>query len=165
MYVSQDIAECIARAAHDQGKILVFTNGCFDILHLGHVTYLESAKKLGDILIVGVNSDASVQRLKGTTRPIIPAPDRARLISALRAVDYTCIFEEDTPLRLIHRLQPDVLVKGGDYTPNTIIGADVVQARGGRVVVLPFLQGQSTTRIIERICTVYSISVPPYHKQ
>ncbi len=151
MLVSRTLAEEIALALRKTGKTLVFTNGCFDILHVGHVSYLEAAKRLGDVLIVGVNSDDSVRRLKGASRPINPESDRAMLLSALKSVDFTCIFEEDTPLNLITALQPDVLVKGGDYTPETIVGADVVWTRGGRVVVLPFVAGKSTTNIIHRI--------------
>ncbi len=151
MTVSRTLAEEIASALRKTGKTLVFTNGCFDILHVGHASYLEAAKRLGDVLIVGVNSDDSVRRLKGASRPINPEADRAMLLSALKSVDFTCIFEEDTPLNLITALQPNVLVKGGDYTPETIVGADVVWTRGGRVVVLPFVAGKSTTNIIHRI--------------
>ncbi len=136
-------------------KTIVFTNGCFDILHIGHVTYLAEAKKLGDVLIIGLNSDESVRRLKGSpngiARPLNDEKDRAAVLSALRSVDYVCIFGEDTPLDLITVLKPDVLVKGGDYTPETIIGTDVVQHHGGKVVVIPFVQGKSTTNIIEKI--------------
>jgi rfaE bifunctional protein nucleotidyltransferase chain/domain len=157
MLLSQPLAQTLSIELRKAGKTLVFTNGCFDILHLGHTTYLEAAKKLGDVLIVGVNSDNSVRRLKGTIggveRPVNSESDRAAVLSALRAVDYTCIFDEDTPFELISALLPDVLVKGGDYTPETIVGADVVRSRGGRVVVIPFVEGKSTTRIIERIHT------------
>lgn len=157
MLLSQPLAQTLSIELRQAGKTLVFTNGCFDILHLGHTTYLEAAKKLGDVLIVGVNSDNSVHRLKGNAggveRPVNSQSDRAAVLSALRAVDYTCIFDEDTPFELISALLPDVLVKGGDYTPETIVGADVVRSRGGRVVVIPFVEGQSTTRIIERIHT------------
>lgn len=153
MLISRDIAVQLCKELHAQNKRIVFTNGCFDILHLGHTTYLEAARNLGDVLFVGVNSDASVQRLKGTSRPINTEFDRANVLSALRSVNYTCIFDEDTPLELIRALQPDVLVKGGDYTPETIVGADVVTARGGQVVVIPFVEGKSTTRIIERVRT------------
>ncbi|MBD1208020.1 MAG: D-glycero-beta-D-manno-heptose 1-phosphate adenylyltransferase [Ignavibacteria bacterium] len=155
MLLSRTLARTLSAELRKQGKTLVFTNGCFDILHVGHTTYLEAAKKLGDILIVGVNSDDSVRRLKGKSggveRPVNSQSDRAAVLSALRAVDYTCIFDEDTPFDLISELMPDVLVKGGDYTPETIVGADVVRSHGGRVVVIPFVEGKSTTSIIERI--------------
>ena len=132
-------------------KTIVFTNGCFDILHVGHVTYLEAAKNLGDALVVGVNSDASVRRLKGKSRPINPEKDRAAVLSALRCVDFVVLFEEDTPLRIITALKPNVLVKGGDYTPDTIVGADVVRSGGGSVVTIPLVAGKSTTAIAEKI--------------
>lgn len=151
MYITQALAQQIMTELRSQGKTVVFTNGCFDILHIGHVSYLEAAKKLGDVLLVGVNSDDSVRRLKGASRPVNSEFDRAALLSALRAVDYTCIFEEDTPLNLITLLRPDVLVKGGDYTPETIVGGDIVRGHGGSVVVLPFVEGKSTSLIIERI--------------
>ncbi len=151
MLLSRSLVEALAAEFRALGRTIVFTNGCFDILHIGHTSYLEAAKKLGDILIVGVNSDDSVRRLKGASRPINTQHDRATLLSSLRAVDYTCIFTEDTPLKLITDIQPDVLVKGGDYTPETIVGADIVRERGGHIVVLPFIEGKSTTRIIERI--------------
>jgi rfaE bifunctional protein nucleotidyltransferase chain/domain len=155
MLISQALAQTIATEIRNEGKTLVFTNGCFDILHVGHTTYLEKAATLGNILLVGVNSDASVRRLKGgkagAERPINTERDRATVLSALRSVDYTCIFDDDTPLDLIELVQPDVLVKGGDYTPETIVGADIVRARGGRVVVIPFVEGKSTTQIVNRI--------------
>lgn len=133
------------------GKTCVFTNGCFDILHIGHVRYLTQARQLGDMLIVGLNSDASVTRLKGPSRPFNPAHDRAGILSALEAVSFVCVFEEDTPYNLIAALQPDILVKGGDYQPDTIVGADIVRNRGGKVIVLPFVEGRSTTSLAEKI--------------
>ncbi len=135
----------------DGGFRLVFTNGCFDLLHPGHVDYLERARALGDALVVGLNDDASIRRLKGRGRPVNPLADRARMLAALRAVDMVVPFSEDTPLELIRRLEPDVLVKGGDYRIEEIVGAREVQARGGEVVVMPFLEGYSTTALIERI--------------
>jgi len=129
----------------------VFTNGCFDILHAGHVQYLEQAKKLGDILVVGLNSDASVRRLKGENRPINKQEDRALVLAALEFVDYIIIFEEDTPYELIKIVNPDVLVKGGDWKETDIIGADIVQAKGGTVLSLPLRPGLSTSKIIEEI--------------
>ncbi len=132
---------------------IVFTNGVFDILHAGHVTYLAAARAEGDILVVGLNSDESVTRLKGPERPVNTCEDRAAVLSALRAVDHVVVFEEDTPQRLIEALLPDVLVKGGDYTRDTIVGADLVEAAGGRVVVIPLLEGRSTTNVITRVQT------------
>ncbi|MFB3844969.1 MAG: D-glycero-beta-D-manno-heptose 1-phosphate adenylyltransferase [Candidatus Cloacimonadaceae bacterium] len=132
-------------------KQIVFTNGCFDILHAGHVQYLEQAKKLGDILVVGLNSDASVRRLKGENRPINKQEDRALVLAALGFVDYIIIFEEDTPYELIKIVNPDVLVKGGDWKETDIIGADIVQAKGGIVLSLPLRPGLSTSKIIEEI--------------
>jgi len=130
---------------------IVFTNGCFDILHRGHVQYLEQAKKLGDVLLIGLNSNASVARLKGKQRPYIDQDDRSYIISRLEAVDIVCIFEEDTPMRLIRAVKPDVLVKGGDYQPDEIVGRDYVESYGGKVQVIPFLSGRSSTYIIEKI--------------
>jgi rfaE bifunctional protein nucleotidyltransferase chain/domain len=150
MLISRALAGQISKEFRTNGKRVVFTNGCFDILHLGHTSYLEAARNLGDMLIVGVNSDTSVKRLKGASRPVNSEFDRANVLAALRAVDFTCIFDEDTPLDLIGALQPAVLVKGGDYTLETIIGADIVVESGGRVVVIPFVEGKSTTSILER---------------
>ncbi|NBO70485.1 D-glycero-beta-D-manno-heptose 1-phosphate adenylyltransferase [bacterium] len=132
-------------------KNIVFTNGCFDILHKGHVAYLQAAKSLGDILIVGMNTDASVQRLKGQDRPVNSLEDRAFVLSALRSVDYVVAFDEDTPLSLIQAILPDVLVKGGDYTIDTIVGATEVLSYGGKVEIIPFVEGKSTTSIIDAI--------------
>lgn len=130
---------------------VVFTNGCFDILHAGHVQYLQQAKELGDILVVGLNSDASVRRLKGPTRPVNNQDDRALVLAALEAVDYVIIFEEDTPYKLIAEIQPDTLVKGGDWKESDIVGADIVTAKGGKVISLPFKEGLSTTGLINKI--------------
>lgn len=130
---------------------IVFTNGVFDILHAGHVTYLAAARALGDILVVGLNSDASVTRLKGPTRPVNTSDDRAVVLCALRAVDHVVLFDDDTPQRLIEVLLPDILVKGGDYTRDTIVGADLVESTGGRVVVIPLVEGRSTTDVINRV--------------
>lgn len=134
-----------------EGKRVVFTNGCFDILHRGHVEYLQSAAALGDVLIIGLNNDASVRRIKTADRPIVHEEDRAFLLAALEIVDYVTLFSEDTPLGLIETLLPDVLVKGGDYTRDTIVGADAVEAAGGKVAVIPLTPGRSTTGIVERI--------------
>ncbi len=134
-----------------EGKRLVFTNGCFDILHSGHVSYLQAARSLGDILVVGVNSDESVSRLKGKERPVNSLHDRLQVLEALACVDYVIPFREDTPADLIEKLVPDVLVKGGDYRPESIVGADVVKRNGGEVLVLPFVAGKSTTAVLERL--------------
>ncbi len=131
---------------------VVFTNGVFDLFHVGHVHLLEQAASLGATLIVGINTDASVRRLgKGTDRPMIPGSDRARIVAALGCVDGVVLFEEDTPAALIALLHPEILVKGGDYRPETVVGADLVTARGGRVVIVPLLPDQSATRILERL--------------
>ena len=129
----------------------MFTNGCFDILHAGHVIYLEKAKKLGDILVVGVNSDASVKRIKGPGRPINPEGDRLRVIAGLEAVDHATLFNEDTPLDLIREIRPDVLVKGADWTKAKIVGAKEVESWGGKVKQIPLVPGRSTTRMIEKM--------------
>ena len=135
-----------------QGQKVAFTNGCFDLLHLGHVRYLEEARSLGDALIVGVNTDLSVRRLKkGPGRPLTPEADRARVLAACACVDRVALFAEDTPLSLITLLTPDILVKGGDYQLDEIVGREVVLARGGRVVALPFVPGYSTTGLIDRL--------------
>ncbi len=133
-----------------ENKKIVFTNGCFDLLHIGHVTYLEEAKKLGDILIVGINTDASVRVLKGPTRPIQNENDRSAILAALKAVDHTILFSEDTPLSLIKKIKPDVLVKGGDWKIEQIVGSDFVMSYGGQVKSLNFVNGKSTTAIIEK---------------
>lgn len=138
------------RKDHKNQKV-VFTNGCFDILHIGHIKYLHEAAKLGDVLIIGLNSDASVRRLKGFDRPINSEFERAEMLSALGFVDYVVIFEEDTPLKLIKKVQPDVLVKGGDYRNEYVIGTNEVEARGGKFVLIPFVEGKSTTNIINKI--------------
>jgi len=140
------------RELQGRGLTVVFTNGCFDLLHPGHVAYLEEARSLGDALLVAVNTDASVRRLgKGGLRPVNPEADRARVLAALAAVDRVVLFEEDTPLELLTALQPDVLVKGGDYQLDEVVGREVVLARGGQVRVLPFRAGYSTSLLVERI--------------
>lgn len=132
-------------------KKIVFTNGCFDILHVGHKRYLQQAATLGDILVVGVNSDASVRRLKGPSRPVNNEQERAEMLSAMGFIDYVVIFDEDTPYELIKKIQPDVLVKGGDYKPEEVVGRDIVEDRGGRLELISFVEGKSTTNIINRI--------------
>jgi D-beta-D-heptose 7-phosphate kinase/D-beta-D-heptose 1-phosphate adenosyltransferase len=133
-----------------KGNVIVFTNGCFDILHPGHVSYLAQAKALGHRLIIGLNTDASVKRLKGASRPINNENDRALIIASLAQVDAVIMFDEDTPLSLIQFLKPDTLVKGGDYSKEQVVGAEFVKNNGGQTVILPFLEGYSTTSIIER---------------
>ncbi len=137
------------------GKRIVFTNGCFDILHVGHVRYLEQAKSLGDVLVVGINSDRSVRGLKGPRRPILPVEERGEILSGLGCTDYITVFDEPTPFELISLLHPDVLVKGGDWTPEQVVGREVVEGSGGRVVILPFVEGSSTTNIIDVILEKY----------
>jgi rfaE bifunctional protein nucleotidyltransferase chain/domain len=136
-------------------KKIVFTNGCFDILHAGHADYLNKAKSLGDILVVGINSDASMRRIKGEKRPILPQQMRAYLLDNLKPVDYVVIFEEDTPLELIKAIKPDVLVKGADWDLERIVGADFVLSYGGRVERIPFSFDISTSKVIERILGLY----------
>jgi len=136
-------------------KKIVFTNGCFDILHAGHADYLSKAKSLGDILVVGINSDASVRRIKGEKRPILPQQMRAYLLDNLKPVDYVVIFEEDTPLELIKAIKPDVLVKGADWDLERIVGADFVLSYGGRVERIPFSFDISTSKVVERILDLY----------
>ncbi|MDE0853307.1 MAG: D-glycero-beta-D-manno-heptose 1-phosphate adenylyltransferase, partial [Nevskia sp.] len=137
-------------AARAQGQVVVMTNGCFDLLHVGHVRYLEAARKLGDALIVAVNDDDSVRRLKGPARPLNQVADRMRMLAALKCVDWVVPFSEDTPRRLVGKVLPDLLVKGGDYKPQEVAGFEEVTAAGGQVVILDFYAGYSTTSIIER---------------
>jgi len=134
-----------------EGKRLVFTNGCFDLLHPGHVSYLKQARSLGDALVVALNSDRSVRELKGEGRPILNQQERAEVIGALEAVDYVTIFDEETPRKLIAAVLPDVLVKGGDWAVDEIVGREDVEAAGGQTLSLPYIEGSSTTDIIERI--------------
>lgn len=147
----------LRREWRDAGTTVVFTNGVFDILHRGHCEYLAAARSLGGALVVGVNTDASVRRLKGEKKPIVPESDRAYVLSQLGAVDAVVLFDEDTPQRLIATLLPDVLVKGGDYTLDTIVGRDEVEAAGGRVLTIPLTPERSSTNIIQtivdRFCT------------
>ena len=138
------------------GKIVVFTNGCFDILHPGHLYLLQEAKARGDILIVGINSDASLQRLKGKERPIFPQDERAEILASLEMVDYVTIFGEDTPYNIISELKPHVLVKGGDWKKEEVIGGDLVESWGGEVVIIPYKKGYSTSGILDKIKGVNS---------
>ena len=142
--------EQLRKELHSKRQKVVFTNGVFDILHAGHVMYLAAARSMGDVLVVGLNADESVTRLKGPTRPVNTELDRAQVLAALRCVDHVVLFTEDTPLRVITTLLPDVLVKGGDYTRDTIVGADAVEAHGGIVATIPLLEGRSTTNIIAK---------------
>lgn len=136
-------------------RTVVFTNGCFDLLHVGHVKYLKKARALGDILVIGLNSDDSVRRLKGKKRPLISEEERIQILTTLDCVDYVCLFDEDTPSELISTLRPDILVKGGDYRPNEVVGKDIVESYGGRVELIRFIDGKSTTNIIEKILEQY----------
>jgi D-beta-D-heptose 7-phosphate kinase/D-beta-D-heptose 1-phosphate adenosyltransferase len=138
------------QAYKNQNLKIVFTNGCFDLLHIGHVRYLEEARSLGDILIVGINTDASVQKLKGPTRPIQNENDRAEILASLKSVQHTILFGEETPLELIQKIKPDVLVKGGDWAIPQIVGSDFVLKNGGKVLSLQFVDGKSTTSLIQK---------------
>lgn len=148
---SRDELTALRKRLMEQKKTVVFTNGCFDILHRGHVEYLERASEFGDVLIVGVNSDASTRRLKGKGRPLTPQQDRAYILASLASVDYVTIFDEDTPLDLIKSLRPDVLLKGGDYQLNQIVGRDVVEGYGGKVLTVPLIPNRSTTSVMSRL--------------
>ena len=144
------------RTLQQKGRKIVFTNGCFDVLHAGHVTYLTQAKALGDVLVVGLNSDASVRRLKGDRRPIQTQEERAMLLDALKVVDAVVIFEEDTPLAVLDALRPDIHTKGGDYQAERLPEYPLIQGYGGRVEILPFVTGKSTSGIVERIVNRYA---------
>jgi D-beta-D-heptose 7-phosphate kinase/D-beta-D-heptose 1-phosphate adenosyltransferase len=143
--------KAIVAKAKSEGKKVVFTNGCFDLMHRGHLHLLREAKKLGDLLIVGMNSDRSVKKIKGPERPILPAQERAELIAALEMVDYVTSFDEPDPYAVIKELRPNVLVKGGDWAKEGIVGREFVEEEGGKVAVIPYLEGYSTTEIIQKI--------------
>ena len=143
--------KAIAVSARTNGKKVAFTNGCFDLLHRGHVHVLRAARACADLLIVGINSDQSIKQIKGPTRPVLPELDRCELLGAMEMVDFVVLFNEPDPHNLISAIRPDVLVKGGDWNTEKIIGADMVEEAGGRVVVVPYIKGFSTTEIIERI--------------
>ena len=151
MKVTRDNLSAFAAALRAHGQRIVFTNGCFDILHVGHVRYLGAARALGDCLVVGLNSDASVRRLKGPERPVNEEADRAEVLDALRAVDYVTIFDEPTAAELIEIIRPDVYVKGGDYTIATLPEAEIVRGYGGRVEFVDLVPERSTTRVIEKL--------------
>lgn len=149
--VSNEAFVRAARGMQRRGGRVVFTNGIFDILHYGHVSYLQKARRLGDMLLVAVNTDRSTRRLKGPSRPLVPAADRVRVLAALECVDFVTAFDTDTPEQLMKRVQPDVLVKGADYKLNEILGGKEVKARGGRVVRIPLSKGRSTTNLVKKI--------------
>lgn len=151
MIVSAETAGRISKELRENGKTVVFTNGCFDIIHSGHTQYLAKARQMGDCLFLGLNSDSSVKRLKGEERPINNQDDRAIVLDALKAVDYVVLFEEDTPFNLIKQILPNLLVKGGDYKAEDIVGYDIVTQHGGDVVTISFVEGKSTTNIINKI--------------
>ena len=149
--VRQNLLRETLLALKAQGKKIVFTNGCFDLVHLGHLDYLEKARGKGDVLVIGLNSDQSIRRLKGASRPVMDENSRARLLAALEFVDYVVLFDEDTPLELIRDILPDILVKGDDYDLSNIVGADVVMSNGGKVETVELVKGYSSTAIIEKI--------------
>jgi D-beta-D-heptose 7-phosphate kinase/D-beta-D-heptose 1-phosphate adenosyltransferase len=138
-----------------RGETVVFTNGCFDLLHVGHVKYLQAARKLGDLLVLGLNSDDSIRRLKGPKRPLISQDERAHILAALDCIDYVVVFDEDTPLDLIELLRPDILVKGSDYTPDGVVGKELVESWGGRVELIDLVEGRSTSSIVDKILQAY----------
>ena len=155
IYHRSELASILHQAKLD-GAVVVTTNGCFDVLHLGHLRYLQAARQLGDLLVVAVNSDSSVQQLKGENRPIAPEAERAEMLAGLECVDYVVIFRELTPIALLSELKPDIHVKGGDYKPEQLIERDVVEANGGKVIVGLNVPGKSTTDLIRVICERYS---------
>jgi D-beta-D-heptose 7-phosphate kinase/D-beta-D-heptose 1-phosphate adenosyltransferase len=157
--VPRESLAMVVQAHRQRGERLVFTNGCFDLLHVGHIHYLQHARTLGERLIVGLNDDVSVRQLKGAGRPVLPQDERARILAALTCVDYVTIFSESTPLALIKTIRPDILVKGGDYTPETVVGREEVEAYGGRVYIAPYVPGVSTTALVETIVQRHSGSL------
>jgi len=148
----------LTRALQQSGKKVVFTNGCFDLLHSGHIDLFRRARDLGDVLVVAINTDDSVSRVKGSARPIVPERDRAELLAGLEMVDFVCFFDEDTPLEAILKVRPDVLVKGADWGVDRIVGRAEVESWGGKVVALPLVNGKSTTGIVERVLARYGNS-------
>ncbi len=149
--------KALASRLRAKGKRIVFTNGCFDILHAGHVKYLEKARSLGDVLILGLNSDCSVKKIKGPSRPIVPQKDRAVVVASLGFVDHVVIFGDATPLKLIKAIRPDIIVKGADWKVGKIVGADIVKSYGGKVVAIPLVKGRSTTGLIRRMSNTAGI--------
>lgn len=154
IYQREELKQALDRLRRD-GRKIVFTNGCFDILHVGHVRYLQAAKNMGDVLVLALNSDSSVKSIKGDKRPLIPEMERAIVVAALASVDYVIIFSETTPLSLIEFLRPDVLVKGGDWAEEQVVGRETVAQWGGKVVIIPSIKGASTTNIVGKISKVY----------
>lgn len=154
IYSREKLKKELDRLQIEGGKI-VFTNGCFDILHVGHTRYLREAKKMGDVLVLALNSDSSIRAIKGGKRPLIPENERADVVASLESVDYVTIFNECTPLELIEFLRPDILVKGGDWTEKDVVGREAVQKWDGRVVIIPEVEGVSTTNIIEKVKSTY----------
>jgi len=152
---TRDVLSVALEHVREKGRRIVFTNGCFDLLHAGHVQYLQKARRLGDLLVLGLNSDQSVQRLKGPKRPLIGENERAHILAALDCIDYVCLFDEDTPLELIRAVKPDILVKGGDYSPEGVVGKEIVESYGGRVEIIEFVAGKSTTNIIDKVLRAY----------
>lgn len=146
-----EVEDFVADLRNERSLKIVFTNGCFDLIHRGHVEYLEKAKTFGDLLFLGLNSDVSVRQLKGQGRPLMTESDRAFVLARLEAVDVVCIFDQETPFELISRVKPDILVKGGDYRIDEIVGRDIVENSGGRVVTIPLIKGRSTSALIEKI--------------
>ena len=144
-------------ALRKEGKKIAFTNGCFDILHLGHVRYLRAAKKTADVLVLALNSDFSVQSIKGEKRPLVPEAERAEIMAALESIDFVTIFPELTPRELINYLKPDIIIKGGDWQEDKVVGGGDVKKWGGRVILIPFVEGKSTTNIVEKIKKVYCL--------
>ena len=144
-----------AERLRGEGKKIAFTNGCFDILHVGHIRYLQEARRTADILVLGLNSDASVRAIKGDKRPLVPQQERAEVVAALAAVDYVTVFDETTPLKLIEYLQPDCIVKGGDWREEAVVGREEIRSWGGKVVIAPMTGGASTTGIVEKIGRIY----------
>jgi D-beta-D-heptose 7-phosphate kinase/D-beta-D-heptose 1-phosphate adenosyltransferase len=151
----RDSLQTILQELQHQGRQVVFTNGCFDLLHVGHIKYLQAARQLGDLLVLGLNSDASIRRLKGEKRPLIDQTERCHILAALSCVDFVTVFDEDTPLELIRSLRPDILVKGGDYRMEEVVGRETVESYGGRVELISFVDGKSTTNIINKILQSY----------
>lgn len=151
MIVSRKKLKEIIKKLKKEGKKIVFTNGCFDLIHKGHIYLLKEAKKLGDVLIVGLNSDSSIKKIKGKGRPILKEKERSFIIDNIKGVDYVVIFNEKTPFKLIKEIKPDILVKGGDYKEEEIVGGEFVKKRKGKVIIIPYLNGFSTSKIIERI--------------
>lgn len=149
IYSWETLAKIISEA-HENAQQVVFTNGCFDIIHAGHVRYLNKSKKLGDLLVVGLNSDESVRQLKGESRPINNVKDRAEVLSNLKAVDYVAVFTEETPRELVEFIKPDIITKGGDYKAEDVAGGEFVLARGGKVIIVPLVEGKSSTAIINK---------------